>query len=129
MALTRHGKASERIPTVRLDYGWNTDKHDKGFGIMSGFQWRELTLDHDEERTYYNSKENFSNQMLQTDHVPWLNTYPETFIGPNGYKFPWSTLVADQKNLYIIAVYLTTNIAKISLMATSRCIMRGKTRH
>ncbi|KON64381.1 TonB dependent receptor [Komagataeibacter europaeus] len=90
-------KASERIPTVRLDYGWNTGKSASGFGVMSGFQWRELTLDHNEEQTYYDSKADFSSQMLQTSHVPWLNTYSETFIGPNGYTFPWSKLTVDQK--------------------------------
>lgn len=90
-------QASERVPSVRLDYSWNTGKNAKGFGIMSGFQWRELTLDHNEQQTYYDSTENFTGQMLQSNHVPWNNIYPETFIGPDGYKFNWSSLTVDQK--------------------------------
>ncbi|WP_240906322.1 hypothetical protein [Komagataeibacter xylinus] len=55
------------------------------------------TLDHNEQQSYYDNKENFTSQMLQSSHVPWNNVYPETFIGPDRYNFNWSSLTVDQK--------------------------------
>ncbi|WP_084594408.1 TonB-dependent receptor [Acetobacter orientalis] len=90
-------KSWQHVPTARLDYDWNTGEHDRGFGVAAGFEWREMSMSYQRERIDYgdpNSKTtgDYNNSMLFSNHTPWLSSFPETFIGDNGYNFPWSSL-------------------------------------
>lgn len=90
-------KSWQHVPTARLDYDWNTGEHDRGFGVAAGFEWREMSMSYQRERIDYgdpNSKTtgDYTSSMLFSGHTPWLSSFPETFIGDNGYNFPWSSL-------------------------------------
>lgn len=94
-------KSWQHVPTARLDYDWNTGPRDHGFGVAAGFEWREMSMSYQRERMDYgdpNSKTtgDYSSNMLFSGHVPWLSTYPETFIGESGYNFNWSGLPLDK---------------------------------
>ncbi|MFT9294859.1 MAG: TonB-dependent receptor [Acetobacter orientalis] len=90
----------QHVPTARLDYDWNTGEHDRGFGMATGFEWREMTMSYQKERLDYAIGNNVTfdkNNLIFSDRTPWLSNFPKTFIGLDGYSFPWSSLTVDGK--------------------------------
>lgn len=93
--------AWEGIPTARLDYTFNASPSAHGFGLVAGFQWRQLTITNNVDEDEYKTGGDMTGQIDHTNYVAWKDSTPASFIGVNGMHYPWSSLKKnDTQSLY-----------------------------
>ncbi|MFW7267123.1 TonB-dependent receptor [Gluconacetobacter sp. Hr-1-5] len=94
--------AWEGIPTARADYTYNVGPHARGFGLATGFEWRQLTIWDDSNQQNYDTGGNMTSYLLNTGYVAWKNNISSPVLNVP-FDFPWSSLKQSAANQALTA--------------------------
>ncbi len=89
-AQTTYRMANEGLANARVDYGWNAEPEDRGFGFVTGIEFRNLELSRNVDMTEYKLGQAMNAYLYDPGYVP---------VGAP-QSFPWVDWARVKKELW-----------------------------
>lgn len=98
-AQTTYRMASEGLATARVDYGWNAEPDDRGFGFVTGIEFRNLQLSRNLDMTEYKLGRAMNAYLYDPGYVPVGAPQSFPWVDWNKVRTElWPKLVKDVPN-------------------------------
>ncbi len=98
-AQTTYRMASEGLATARVDYGWNAEPDDRGFGFVTGIEFRNLRLSRNLDMTEYKLGRAMNAYLYDPGYVPVGAPQSFPWVDWNKVRTElWPKLVKDVPN-------------------------------
>lgn len=87
--------AREDLGNMRVDYGYNAAREDRGVGFAVGAEWRRITLRRDVNETEYKTGSSMTKYLFDSGYTPAGSAYRLPWIDYAGFSGAMAGLTVD----------------------------------